>query len=954
MKKLLSLILSVLMILSLGTAVSAEEINQFTLTVPYADENEDSKNDFCTEFGTLSSYFVYNYLSPLSSQIADNTEILTFEVESEKTYFYRVSNDYDTDIVTYGAYVTIDGETLAKEVTEDNLMAGGSYDKGTVIDDFSENDYDTGDIYLNINKEGHLSLSSGDEYVVYPLRNWLPIENSNNSKVIEPDFNFEIINLEGENVVSIEEDNSDTSSKHSLKLTAENQGSALVLVTYDTVTNADAMGGTFFSAIRKENTGIFVVTVDKEGGIETNIKINEGRNEDDKKLSGDSLDYEHDVLYYTGDAGASFSFTPESETTVSILSPDMSGEEASYGTAFTEVAGVDGTFTLNNLYEGSHIVKLENSGRVTYQVLRAKKVSYKVLKDEEEVSFVSPGDEVSVVFDTVYHPANKMSGVYNFTAAISYETPVGSEVSSTPAQYSFATDTSAQTVTFTIPEDFAEDSFTLTKGSITTDFYGSAVGAHRYITYESGKDANFSAVQVKTYLGSLPDITLDVKKTITVSAYDYTATADGGIILDNYSVTMPNSATAIECTKKAFNENNIEITVSSSYSDYISSINGRGEGQGYAGWCFCYNNDDYSNYGISAVTAKHGDSLRFDYTMNIDTTTDDIGNGWYGNPVITEFSLGNTSLKMKKTVSYNDDYSLNISYVYDGTENAVSGSGTKEDPYVLNVTSSSSVSLSDATFKTNLNEHYLKYGSEDTQSADTILMYVSSLGEKYKSWYKVNVTVHSSSPVGGGSPSGVPKEEPEEEPEKELKTFSDVEENAWFKESVDYVTSKGIMKGISESQFAPQSSMTRGMLVTVLHRLEGEPDAESVSFSDIQSGTYYENAVAWAKKSGIAGGVSDTEFAPNANITREQIAVMIYRFIKTKAPSLSEAEALHMGYNDADSISVWAYDAVSYCKKAKIMTGDDVGKFNPKAQATRAEVAKILTVLSEILTQKES
>ncbi len=952
MKKVLSLLLSVLMIFSFASAVSAEGVTPFSLTVPYADENGDSKNDFCTEFGTLSDYFVYNYLSPSSSEASTNSELLTFDVENGKTYFYRVSNDYNAEFVTYGAYVTIDENTTSKTVTEDDLMAGAPYNKDTVINDFSENSYDTGDLYLNINKEGHLSLASGDEYVIYPLRNWLPIENSNNSKVIEPDFNFEIIDVDGTGAISIEEDNTDTPSKHSLKLTAENSGTAVVLITYDAVICADAMGGTFLSAIRKGNTGVFVVTVDKAGGIESNIKINEGRNDESKKLAGDSLDAEHDILYYTGDSGASYTFTPEAETQVSLLSPDMSGNSASYGTTFTEVTSSDGTFTLSNLYEGSHIVKLEKGNAVSYQVIKAKRADFQVLKDSTETEFVSPGDEVSIVFDTVYHPANKMSGVYNFTAAISYETPDGTQVLSTPAQYSFATDSAAQTVTLTVPEDFAEDTFTLTNGSIFTDFYGSAIGAHRNITYENGKDANLNAVKVESYLGKLPDISLDVKKTVKVSAYDYTA--GGGIILDNFEVTMPNSATAAECAEKAFEDNSIEATGLD--TGYISSINGRSEGQGYAGWCFCYNNDDYSNYGMTSVSVKHGDTLRFDYSMNVDTTTDDIGNGWYGNPVITEFNLGNSALRMSKTVSFNDDYSLNISYTYNGTENAVSGSGTHNDPYILNVSSNRSVTLSDASFKTSLNQHYLKYGTENTQNANTILMYISSLGEKYKSWYKISVTVASS--YSGGSPSSSPEKEPEQEtkpePKPETKAFSDVKDGVWYKESVDFVTSKGIMNGVSENEFAPQNSMTRCMFVTVLHRLGGEPEAKNTSFADVKSGAYFESAVSWAKENGIAGGVSDTEFAPDSDITREQIAVMIYRFVKHEKGSLGETEALHTSYSDSDNISVWAVEAVSFCKKSGIMTGDDIGNFNPKAPATRAEVAKILSVLSNILTEKEN
>lgn len=752
-KRFVSLLLSIVMLLGTWTVPAwAEETPEiFTLTIPYADENADNENDFSAEFGTLTNYFVYNYTAPETQTVSDAKEILTYPAANGTTYFYRVSNLLNADVVTYGDFVTFADDSAEAEVTLQDMMADDTdFNQDMVITDFSQNSYDTGDIFLNINEKGHLALATGDTYTLYPLRNWLPIEGISNKKVIEPDFHAKIIPLSGEDVISIAENTENTTAKHSLQITAQNSGAAIVIVTYDAVINNAAMGGSFLSAIRKENAGVFVVTVDQGNGIETNMTLNAGMNTTEKKLSGDAIDSEFDVLYYAGETGASYSFVPASGASVSLLRPDMTGADMTYTGEFEEITAQDGVFTLTNLYEGSHIVKIELNGKTEYQILRAKKTDYTVLVNGEEQSSPKPGDTVSIVFDKIYHPANKMSGVYNFTASIQYTLPDGSKAASTANQYKFATNIPSQTVQFTIPADYAEETYTLKNGAVVTGMWGSALGAHRSITYETGKPVNFTAVSNVSTLCSLPEITLtladDTQKTVTVSAYAYTA--DRGVILDRYAVTVPADATAADCVQKAFAEN--EIPVEGLEDGYVSSIDGLGAGAGYSGWCLAYNNDDYANYGLSAITVQNGDALRFDYSMNVDTTTDDIGNGWYGNPVITAFSLGDTSLTMQKSVTFDASWNMQIAYTYsDLAKTPVSGAGTKENPYVLQAEADEMVSLDDITFTTTLNSHYLLSGEEPTDEENTILLYISSLGGTYKTWYKVQVTVNENQSSSG-------------------------------------------------------------------------------------------------------------------------------------------------------------------------------------------------------------
>ncbi|MBQ2613906.1 MAG: S-layer homology domain-containing protein [Clostridia bacterium] len=179
--------------------------------------------------------------------------------------------------------------------------------------------------------------------------------------------------------------------------------------------------------------------------------------------------------------------------------------------------------------------------------------------------------------------------------------------------------------------------------------------------------------------------------------------------------------------------------------------------------------------------------------------------------------------------------------------------------------------------------------------------------------------------------------------EPQLPAFSDVSKGDWYFDAVQYVVEKGLFKGVSETTFAPESSLTRAMLVTVLYRAENQPEiAFAERFDDVKVGEYYSDAVVWAAQTGIVSGISETAFAPNENITREQIAAIIYRYAKFKGMDGTISGTENAEYKDASAISDWAADSVAFCKKMKIMSGNDLGQFKPLANATRAEVAATL------------
>ena len=183
--------------------------------------------------------------------------------------------------------------------------------------------------------------------------------------------------------------------------------------------------------------------------------------------------------------------------------------------------------------------------------------------------------------------------------------------------------------------------------------------------------------------------------------------------------------------------------------------------------------------------------------------------------------------------------------------------------------------------------------------------------------------------------------EVEKEPETSA-LFKDVKETDWFYEYVMYVAENGLMNGVSEDEFAPNNTLTRAMLVTVLYRNDGEPAMnKSIPFSDVDMSAYYADAVLWAKQNGIVNGITEIEFAPNSNITREQIATIIYRYAQYKGmETVTMEENLH--FADADEISEYAVSAMNWAVGTGLLKGKTTTTLNPKDNATRAEIAAIL------------
>lgn len=206
---------------------------------------------------------------------------------------------------------------------------------------------------------------------------------------------------------------------------------------------------------------------------------------------------------------------------------------------------------------------------------------------------------------------------------------------------------------------------------------------------------------------------------------------------------------------------------------------------------------------------------------------------------------------------------------------------------------------------------------------------------------EVAITVTSGYHGGGGGSSSSSGNKPT----TSTMSFADVKEGDWFYDFVKKAFDKGLMKGTSETTFEPAANTSRVMVATVLYRLAGEKKSSAKNpFTDVAAGTWYTDAVIWAAEKGIVTGYDETTFGVNDDITREQLAVMLYRY--ANSPKVDEVAAM-ADFTDVDAISDWAADAMRWAVKEGIILGRGNGTLDPKGVASRAEVCTMLVRLAE-------
>lgn len=467
--------------------------------------------------GTFGSYYTYQFFTAESVENVGGNVKATFRVPtSSYNHFLRVQNPDGVTYWTFAKWTSAQDITVTKE----DLHIGEKDCTKDSVYRFDKNMYDRAGIYLNVNRQGYINMESGATRELDAFRNWQAIENFMNSQIALPDMHYQVIDFDGNpsDVVSVTPDANNSSLA---TLTANKAGTAIVLVTYDAMTHMQGQSSTdskVFSAIWPECTGVFVVSVDNDGSaIETNMEIarpgiNVTKNE--QKY----IDAEHDILFYLGNAGASYTFTPESGTTVSVARSTVS-DKLTFSGFTTDGVAVDsetGAVTVTGLTTGRHIIRVEKNGTATYQVVTARQVSYDLVDADGNVlpanTEYKAGDKVYVQFHDLISPKEKLSGVYNFNFSLYYEGENGTFFQSKPGSpfgvYDFSGNPVRQLIEITIPEGWTDLAYDLT-GAIKVGGFG-GVPTHRGVSYTKGIDRQYGT-SAAAVLAQLPALSLKLE-----------------------------------------------------------------------------------------------------------------------------------------------------------------------------------------------------------------------------------------------------------------------------------------------------------------------------------------------------------------------------------------------------------------------------------------------------------
>ena len=531
--------------------------------------------------GTLAKYYVFSFLEPFARSIEDGTA--TFHLDKNTDYFYRVRHPQGA---TYWNYVRLSADA-AYTVTEEDLGLTGDFNKSTIYH-FENNVYDRAGIYLNINTKGYKNMAVGETFELNSFRNWFAIESFMNAKVALPEMHYQVIDVNGNasDVVTI---TPNALNSNVAVMEAKHEGTAIVLVTYDAMTHMAGQTSTAshrFSAIWPELTGVFVVNVGADGSaIQTNMNLDR-MDAVIEKDEARQLDAEHDILFYTGTEGASYSFKPEAGCTVSVLRPTVTAASMTYSGGFTNTGvtiAEDGTVTVSGLITGRNIIKVTKGGLSTYQVVTARGVSYKFVNAEgteltqEELAAIKPGDSVTIQFSNLISPKEKLSGAYNFNFSLYMQGPDGTFFKSDPGGnfgvYDFSGNPERQKLTVTIPKFWAEETYTLSGAIKQAGWPG--VPTHRGITYAVGTNPGFDAPKTAGILSRLPEITIPVVKLDFLTGKLIFQDQNGtSIDRKNLTVTLADSAgngiaVAEDGTFKAYAEEYF-YTVSGAGVEYAS------------------------------------------------------------------------------------------------------------------------------------------------------------------------------------------------------------------------------------------------------------------------------------------------------------------------------------------------------------------------------------------------
>lgn len=483
--------------------------------------------------GRKTVHFV-PFIPVMEDSVVGNTYY--YKLAKSTEYNYRVSK---TGLLTHAA-VFSSSTDFDLVVTEAEMQSQSP--KWIDRDLNSKEGYNVADLFLNINEQEHLKMTVGEDYDLLPMRNWQAINSITGNYFIEPDYHYHVSDLNGQpstSVVTIDPDGT---------LHAVGNGTAIVTVIYDAIYLTGTAGGNgYWSAIWPENTGVFVVTVgDPASEIDLGMLINP-TNTTQYKLAGQKYDADFDVFYFPDTVGGChyYTFHPTNVVSVEVAYPTIGVNEASYTGFTTNGVSYDantGDYTVR-VGEGKQIVKLTNSTGVSeYQVLVGKPVhieTYSTTRGPQTV--FEPGDKVVVQMSGLFHPANKLAGIHNFSATTTMS-HYGATVKGSGNQYKYASSPAAQAITIQLPDTLNVENYNyeyvVDPGYIKVSGFGDPIGNHRNVSKKFGRGANFTAINQQAIFGYLPGIKLQLRERVMKQLTFSLTPADAIVTLVNNEGTV--------------------------------------------------------------------------------------------------------------------------------------------------------------------------------------------------------------------------------------------------------------------------------------------------------------------------------------------------------------------------------------------------------------------------------
>lgn len=451
------------------------------------------------------------------------------------------------------------------------------------------------------------------------------------------------------------------------------------------------------------------------------------------------------------------------------------------------------------------------------------------------------------------------------------------------------------------------------------------------------------AVEVKDQYGAAMDV---------AATWEVVGTLPEGVIFDatTAKLTVPKTAAEGKFTLKATVGDKTPVNIEVS----VTSISFSGQDTAVKATAGVYGDKLSDMVKINGtITATAGSAVAGTYTLVDANSVPDAGDvayqvvfnstdGKYTNIVVTEGTV--TVAKKPVTVTVNDvtvKIGADMPELTDADEFNWTASELVGDDEVTGTASYDFYALDDEGKPAGA----VAYGDITSDEAAEYAIVVTGLSvtENYvldivPGTLTIRKKNLSSAPIGQGTQ---PVQTPDDNKGDETKgTFEDVTAGDWFYDAVEFVADKKLFNGTSATTFSPNTNMTRAMVATVLYRLDGENKTNvATAFEDVVADTWYSDGVAWAAEQGVVTGYSEAVFAPDDNVTREQLAAMLYRY--AGSPEV-DAEMGMAGFGDVDAISEWAGNAMRWAVKTGIINGKEGGRLDPAGNATRAEVAAML------------